>query len=512
MSNLQEHNDSSPYRIDRSSCHAESPSYRSETSFSRFLEEASRVRPTERQLNWYALGFYAFVHFGPNTYTGLEWGDGTEDPGSFVPHELDCDSWCEAILSAGMKGMILTAKHHDGFCLWPSAYTEHSVKNCPIPGLDVVKEASEACRRHGLKFGFYLSPWDRNSKLYGTPAYNDYYCDQLTELLTGYGDIFCVWFDGACGEGPNGKKQEYDFQRYIDLVRKYQPEAVIFHDKGPDVRWVGNEAGKSRHAEWAVVPSELCSLATVQTGPGPIKGTLEGIYNTAPDPGALSTILYSKGLVFCPPETDMSIRPGWFYHPEESLHSVERLFDTYLRTLGGNGCFNLNIPPMPNGLFDPADVDRLKELGQRIREAFDKELTTGNIMDPELPPFFPSVPTSDLPDELLNSAESNHGITPRVDIHQTALSPTQLSLTLSFPEAITFRYVVLSEDISRGQRVEGFRIQVHSQNGSDMTIHEGTTIGYRRIVSFSNPITTNRLTVTITAARNEVHMLPVQVF
>ena len=206
--------------------------------FQTFLKQAANVRPSQRQMQWFNTEFYAFVHFSPNTYTGLEWGTGKEDPAIFNPTELDCDQWVSAIKSAGMKGMVLTAKHHDGFCLWPSAYTEHSVKNSPC-GKDIVKEAAQACRRGGIKFGFYLSPWDRNCALYGTPEYNDYYCNQLTELLTGYGDIFCVWFDGACGEGPNGKKQVYDFDRYIALIRQYQPDAVIFNDGGPDIRWVG---------------------------------------------------------------------------------------------------------------------------------------------------------------------------------------------------------------------------------------------------------------------------------
>lgn len=171
-----------------------------------FLEEAARVKPSPRQLAWYDLGFYAFIHFGVNTFTDREWGIGGEPEGLFDPTELDCDQWVEAIKSAGMKGMVLTCKHHDGFCLWPSAYTEHSVKNSPCKR-DVVKEAAEACRRGGIRFGIYLSPWDRSSELYGTDAYNDYFCNQLTELLTNYGEIFHVWFDLACGEGPNGKKQ-----------------------------------------------------------------------------------------------------------------------------------------------------------------------------------------------------------------------------------------------------------------------------------------------------------------
>lgn len=223
-----------------------------------FLKQAAHVCPSQKQLDWYAMEMYAFVHFSPNTFTDLEWGDGTEPEAVFNPTRLDCDQWVEAIKSAGLKGMVLTAKHHDGFCLWPSKYTEHSVKNCPVPR-DIVKEASLACKRGGIKFGIYLSPWDRNSKYYGTPEYNDYFCNQLTELLTQYGEIFYVWFDNACGEGPNGKKQQYDFPRYFALIHKYQPNALIFNDFGPDVRWCGNE----NESQLSALESRLARYLTV---------------------------------------------------------------------------------------------------------------------------------------------------------------------------------------------------------------------------------------------------------
>ena len=295
-------------------------------------------------------------------------------------------SGVEAVKAAGMKGLVLTAKHHDGFCLWPTRTTEHSVKNSPL-GRDVVKEAAEACRRGGIKFGFYLSPWDRNAPCYGTPAYNDFFCEQLTELLTGYGDIFYVWFDNACGEGPNGKKQEYDFPRYFELIRKYQPGAVIFNDFGPDVRWCGNEAGTARYAEWAVVPTELCHYAQAQTGPGPLagEGDLSYLYNTAQEIGAMSNILYSKGLAFVPAEIDMSIRPGWFWHPNEEPHSLERLFRTYLDSVGNNACFHLNIPPNREGLFDSRDVARLKEFGDLIQRELGTPLPDPGGAGPRLP-------------------------------------------------------------------------------------------------------------------------------
>jgi len=443
-------------------------------SFGSFLNEAASVKPSARQLSWFDTEFYAFVHFSPNTYTGLEWGTGKEDPSIFAPAELDCDQWCEAILSAGMKGMILTAKHHDGFCLWPSAYTDHCVKNAAVP-VDVVKTAADACRRHGLKFGFYLSPWDRHDARYGSAAYNDYYCHQLEELLTGYGDIFCVWFDNACGEGPNGIRQEYDFPRYIRLIRKLQPGAVIFNDYGPDTRWIGNEGGRSRFAEWSVVPSELCHLAQVQTGPGPLSGTLSGIYNPDPAVGSLSQILYSKGLVYCPSETDMSIRPGWFYHPEEAPHSLERLWDTYLRSVGGNSCLNLNIPPMPNGRFDERDVKRLAELGQKIRSAFASDL----VQDA-------SVATEEL-------------------------SPTQKRITLHFGQPITLSYLVLSEEIRYGQRVESFRVSAGLGSENETVIYYGTTIGHKKICSL-DPRSIDHLSVTITAARGIPILNPIRVY
>ena len=289
-----------------------------------FLKEAVSVVPSERQLKWYDVGFYAFIHFGVNTYTDSEWGRGNEPEEIFNPEKLDCDQWVRAVKAAGMKGMVLTAKHHDGFCLWPSKYTEHSVKNSPCKK-DIVKEAAEACKRGGIKFGVYLSPWDRNSELYGTDAYNDYYCNQLTELLTEYGDIFCVWFDGACGEGPNGKKQQYDFPRYFELVRKYQPDAVMF--QGPDIRWCGNEAGSTRDNEWAVVPSELCKYSEVQTGPAPLaeQGNLSFLHDSSKNIGALDVIMFSKGLTFIPAEVDTSIRRGWFWHEEQNPRSLTRI-------------------------------------------------------------------------------------------------------------------------------------------------------------------------------------------
>ncbi|HAY63791.1 MAG TPA: alpha-fucosidase, partial [Ruminococcaceae bacterium] len=355
-------------------------------------------------------------------------------------------------------------------------------KNSPYKG-DVVREAAEACKRGGIKFGFYLSPWDRNSKYYGTPEYNDYFCNQLTELLTGYGDIFCVWFDNACGEGENGKKQEYDFPRYFELIRKYQPNAVIFNDFGPDTRWCGNEAGEARHAEWAVVPSELCFYSEVQTGAGPMAedGSLSYMYNTNREIGTMPNILYSKGLVFAPAEIDMSIRPGWFWHENEEPHSLERLYNTYLRSCGANACLNLNVPPTREGKFDERDVKRLKELGDFIRE------TTEN-----------RIPCT---------------------VERIGGTPTQPVYELKTEGPVEIGCVVLREDLTHGQRVEGFRILgIDEENKADYALFEGTCIGNKHICELEdpfavqNPLTghTNKklsgVRVQITAARDEVFM------
>ncbi len=438
-----------------------------------FVKSAAHVVPSERQMRWFDMEFYAFVHFTVNTYTDLEWGLGNEPESIFNPTELDCDQWVEAIKSAGMKGLILTAKHHDGFCLWPTKTTEHCVRNSPWKNGqgDVVKECAEACRRGGIKFGVYLSPWDRNSSVYGTDAYNDFYCQQLTELLTGYGDLFMVWFDGACGEGPTGKKQVYDFPRYIDLIRKYQPDAVIFNDFGPDVRWCGNEAGKPRRAEWAVIPADLGYRCEVQTGPGPMAGDISFMYNTDECIGDLNLIQYAKGLAFCGAEIDMSIRPGWFYHEYEEPHSLERLFNTYLASCGANTSFNLNIPPMPNGRFHDKDVARLKELGQALENAFSED---------KIVPY----EAEKLPLE----------------------SDTQCRIRLKLPEKTKIAFIKLRENIAEGQRVEMFRVL---ENGNNV-IYNGYTIGHNKICHVNTE--TDTIDIFVTSARDTVSFRDITIY
>jgi len=462
-----------------------------------YLRSAAHVVPSARQLAWYETGFYAFVHFTVNTYTDLEWGNGTEPESIFNPTELDCDQWVESVKAAGMKGLILTAKHHDGFCLWPTKTTEHCVRNSPWKDGkgDVVREAAEACRRGGIKFGVYLSPWDRNSKAYGTPDYNDFYCAQLTELLTNYGELFMVWFDGACGEGPDGKKQEYDFQRYIELIRKYQPNACIFNDYGPDVRWCGNEAGHPRRAEWAVVPHDFTFRAEKQGPDGPMAGTLKFLYNTAECVGDMQVIQYAHGLSFCGAEIDMSIRPGWFYHVNEQPHSLERLLNTYINSVGANTSFNLNVPPMANGKFDEKDVARLKELGQALEERFGEAKKVPCKME-KLP---------------INFTEEGQALYKK-DV-SAAESETQCKIRLTLPEKTKIAYVELRENIAEGQRVEMFRIKGdnHPWAGCDVgCLYNGYTIGNRKICPVNGEVT--YIDIEVLAARDTVNFKDIIVY
>ncbi len=443
------------------------------SDFKDFIKAAGNVRPSRRQLEWFDTNYYAFVHFSPNTFTGLEWGLGNEDPSVFAPTSLDCDQWVEAIKSAGMKGAVITAKHHDGFCLWDTKYTDHNVMNSPY-GKDIVKQFSDACRRGGIKFGFYLSPWDRHSPLYGTDAYNEYYANQLTELLTNYGEVFHIWFDGSCGEGPEGKKQEYAFRKYFELIRKYQPRATIFNDHGPDVRWCGNECAKARHSEWAVVPSELCYFSEVQTPPSPIAGDLSGMENVDPDIGVMNNIMYSKGLVFAGAEIDVSIRKGWFWHEEEEPHSLEKLFDIYLTSVGANACLNLNVPPDRRGLIDERDVKRLAELGALLRKEFARDY----------------------------AKDSEIKLVKR-------LSDTQAVFEVEIPEPEVIRYVELRENIANGQRIESFKLNFYDEKGEklqDYVVYDGTCVGNRKICPICRDLwdglVSKKIRITVKSARD----------
>jgi alpha-L-fucosidase len=320
-----------------------------------------RPLPSPSQLQWQRDELALFLHFGVNTFTDREWGDGAEDPAIFAPTRLDARQWARAANVAGFRAMILTAKHHDGFCLWPTATTKHSVASSPWKGGagDVVREFTDACRAEGLRAGLYLSPWDRNAPSYGSDRYNDLYCEQLTELLTRYGAIGEVWFDGANGEGPNGRHQRYDWARYWALVRKLQPGAVIFSDAGPDVRWIGNERGVAGETNWSTVDPAVVPY------PGATGDRVADMLQHG-DP---------RGAVWRPGETDVSIRPGWFNHPAEDdkVKSSDDLVDLYFTSVGRNSKLLLNVPPTREGLLHTTDVERLGAMRQRLDALFARD-------------------------------------------------------------------------------------------------------------------------------------------
>lgn len=453
------------------------------------LRQAVAVRPSPRQLAWQQVEFYAFFHFGINTFTGREWGDGTEDPALFCPEQLDVRQWVQAARSAGMRGVILTCKHHDGFCLWPSAYTEHSVRSSPwMEGKgDVVRRLSDACREAGLKFGVYLSPWDRHDPRYGTGRpYDDYYAAQLTELATQYGEIFCFWFDGACGEGKNGKKQQYDWERYYNVVRQYQPGAVI-SVCGPDVRWCGNEAGHCRPSEWSVVPAALQDAGRTQahSQQKEDRAFARWVDPQDQDLGSREAIRTAGPLAWYPAEVDTSIRPGWFYHPEEDgqVRTAAQLEQIYLEAVGGNAALLLNIPPAPSGRIAPPDCAALAQLGERLRCRFAQDLTAqARITAGDTAPGHPA-------GCLLDGREDTWW--------QAAPGCLTPCLRLDFERPCTVQTLLLGEYLPQGQRVESGEVWADGR-----CLAKFTVVGHKRICTFA-PVVVRSLEVRITASRAE---------
>ncbi len=440
----------------------------------RTLEERLvSVVPSENQVNWQKLEFTAFFHYGINSFTDREWGTGKEDIGIFSPTDLNTDQWCEVLRKAEIKACIITAKHHDGFCLWDTAYTTHSVMYTPL-GRDIVAELAASCKKYGIKLGVYLSPWDRHELSYGSgDAYNNYFCDQLTELLTGYGELYSVWFDGACGEGQNGRMQEYDWKRYYDIVRALQPGAVI-SICGPDVRWCGNEAGDCRESEWSVVPAEVFSQTDIMENSQKADNTefrKQGLDQQTKDLGSRDIVSRADRLIWYPAEVDVSLRPGWFYHEAEDgqVKPLEDLKRIYLNSVGGNSVLLLNIPPHKNGYITGYDEERLSRLGDYIRETFrDNLIGQAELTAASTEPGY-DIRHVTLPDE--SSWKAADG-----------LPECEVSLEFDTPRLI--RYVVLQEQIRMSQRVENFELWVINDNNENTMIYRGTTIGYKKICSF----------------------------
>ncbi|MFM9279893.1 alpha-L-fucosidase [Paenibacillus jiagnxiensis] len=451
------------------------------------MEEIFNITPSRRQYEWQRTEFYGFIHFGINTMTGLEWGMGNEDLSLFNPEKLNASEWAAIFKAAGMKAMILTCKHHDGFCLWPSRYSQHTVAHTPWRNGrgDLVQDLSEACRQQGLKFGVYLSPWDRTESSYGEGRkYDDFYVNQLTELLRNYGEIGCVWLDGANGEGPNGKKQYYDWDRYYETIRRLQPQCVI-SVCGPDIRWVGNEAGHTRKEEWSVVPKLLQDAEKVaeksqQADDGQFSRSLNSMEE---DLGSREVVDSFRGeWVWYPAEVNTSIRPGWFYHEEEDhqVRSDRELFEIYLNAVGGNATFLLNVPPDKDGVIVKQDQEVLTRLGSRITQLQDISLVQNAALT--------ASSSKHQPDQLTELTDG------RLEgCWQPAEDDREPWIQMMLPETIELNTVVLQEQILQGQRVEAFEVWA-ADHSEWSRIAEGTVIGYKKMVRVP-PIRTDRLKI-----------------
>ncbi|MEC6746959.1 alpha-L-fucosidase [Marinilactibacillus sp. XAAS-LB27] len=455
-------------------------------TYSSFEEKAINIRPSKRQLLWQETEFYGFIHFSINTFTEKQWGDGRESPLLFDPSDLDVEEWIKVIKSAGMKGLILTCKHHDGFCLWPSLFTEYSVKNSPyLNGSgDIVKEVSEACLKHGIKFGVYLSPWDRHDKRYGQgQSYNDYFCSQLTELVTQYGELFSIWFDGACGEGENGRVQRYDWERYYDIIRLNQPNACI-SVCGPDVRWCGNESGATRDQEWSIVPEILRDAEKTMEQSQTNDQHADFIHKETSSSellGDRKTLKRFENWVWYPCEVNLSIRPSWFYSKAEDnqVKSVHELLELYYRTVGGNTTLLLNIPPDKRGRIHENDKAVLTKLGKELR--------------------------TDFQFDLLKEAKNLNSQSTTVKYLNC-----QNEFLIHFDREQSISRLILQEEISKGQRVESFKFEVFKE-GNYESIYQGSVIGYKTICRFEK-VTGQSFRLSILESREEPLIRSVQLY
>ena len=439
--------------------------------------------PTPEQVEWHKMETYAFVHFGLNTFNDLEWGYGNTPASTFNPTDLDCEQWVRTIQAAGLKGVILTAKHHDGFCLWPTGLTEYCIRNTPYKDGkgDIVRELSEACKKYGIKFAVYLSPWDRNQAIYGTPEYVDYFYKQLHELLTNYGAVFEIWFDGANGgDGWYGgakdsrtidRKTYYQYDRAYEMIDKYQPQAVVFSDGGPGCRWVGNENGFAGATNWSF-------LRAGEVYPGYPKYR-ELQYG------------HADGNQWVAAECDVSIRPGWFYHPEEDnrVKTVEQLTDLYYRSVGHNATLLLNFPVDRNGLIHPVDSANAVDFHKNIQKQLAHNLLSGVV--------------AEVSDERGGKYTAKAMTDNDYDTYW-ATNDGVVSATVEFdlPQQEKVNRMMLQEYIPLGQRVKSFVVE-YNKDGQWLPVklnEETTTVGYKRLLRFET-VTTDKLRVNFTDAR-----------
>lgn len=454
------------------------------------IEKAANVTPSERQYEWQKLELTGFIHFGINTFNEVEWGLHKNDITPFNPKEINVNQWVKVFKDAGFKLIILTTKHHDGFCLWPSNFTDYDIENTPFQNGkgDIVRDLSQACKDAGIKFGVYLSPWDIHEKTYGTPEYNIHFVNQLTELLTNYGEISEVWFDGACGEGPNGKKQIYDWNSYYSVIRKLQPKAVIAV-MGDDVRWVGTESGYGRQTEWSVLPGlsinqdEIAANSQQESGNGAFvpRDLMDE------DLGSREKLLSAASLIWYPAEIDVSIRPGWFYHENEDelVKTPEKLVDIYFNSVGLNGVLLLNIPPDKRGLIHENDIKSLNGMKYILDETFKENFVTNSQ----------TKATNEL-----SGNESKFIVDNNPESYWTTNNDVSTaSVEIKFTRGRSFNTMMLQENILKGQRIEKFRVD-YWDGQLWRTFAKATTIGYKRLLRFPE-VYSDRIKIVIEQCR-----------
>jgi alpha-L-fucosidase len=438
--------------------------------------------PSPEQFTWHNLEFYAFIHCSINTFTDKEWGFGDENPKLFNPDSLDVKQWVDVFKEVGMKAVIITAKHHDGFCLWPSAFTEHSIKNSLYKNGrgDILKELSDACKKVGLKFGIYLSPWDRNHSRYGHPEYIDYYRNQLKEIFTNYGPVFEMWFDGANGgDGFYGGSNEvrridratyYNWPGTIKMVQEMEPKILFFSDAGPDIRWVGNERGIAGQTNWNTISAD-----TLYAG----KPGITELLNTGSE----------EGINWIPAEVDVSIRPGWFYHESEDtkVKTPEELFAIYLTSVGRGSNLLLNVPPDKHGRIAKEDIRSLRGLKELLDEKFSRKIVASHITSSN----YRGNSKNYRPENLIDSDYDTFWSTDEVEINAT--------IEIGFEDLTEINFIVIKETIQLGQRIKKFTIE--AKVGADWKkVAEGTTIGYKRILPLAG-IQTNKLRIKVVDAK-----------
>jgi alpha-L-fucosidase len=424
--------------------------------------------PSARQLDWQYDEMRLFLHFGVNTFTDREWGTGEEDPGIFAPEHFDAGQWARLAQKGGFGAVILTAKHHDGFALWPSRYTDHSARSSPWRrgSGDVVRDLAYAAQAEGVKLGLYLSPWDRHEPTYGNEkAYNTFYMGQLRELLTGYGPLAEVWFDGAKGE--DARDMEYDFDAYWAMVRQLQPGAVIFSDEGPDVRWIGNEHGFAGETNWSTI-----DRSKVSVGQHGIQEYLNEGEEGGPD--------------WVPGECDTSIRPGWFWHEAEEPKSLDRLLEIYYKSVGRNCVLLLNVPPNRDGRLDDADVTRLHEFRGALDAIFNTDLARG------------AHATAD----TVRGDDPSYSAAQVLDGDLATYWAGGRALTLDLPTETEFNVIRIQEPIALGQRVGAYRVEVW-ENGGWRAVSRGTTIGHKKLDRVDEHIRVQRVRLVIEDAQAE---------